>query len=93
MKAKHKFYIYSKLTSFFPGSSKHFLIKTVDKIRENWKIKCQEGSDYGGGGMDDNVGGGGGMDGPGDGWHSPPEDCVGCSCGCGGWGGGKKWQR
>ena len=43
--------------------------------------------------MDDNVGGGGGMDGPGDGWHSPPEDCVGCSCGCGGWGGGKKWQR
>ena len=55
------------LTSFFPGSSKRFLIKTVDKIGRDWKIEDKRGSDYSGGGgssmgngNSDNVGSSGG---------------------------------
>ena len=60
-----------------PGSSKHILIQTVDKIGEDWKIEDKEGSDYGWAGGSQGSGGS----------HSsgrhPPSGCDGGS-GCGG---------
>ena len=61
-----------------PGSSKHFLIKTVEKIGDDWEIEDKEGNDYSGGNADMNSGGSG--------WHAPPCFYNG-QCG-GGWGGG-----
>ena len=42
----------SQLTSFFPGSAKHFLIKTIDKNKVDSRIIDKEGSDYSSGGGD-----------------------------------------
>ena len=79
----------SQLTSFFPGSAKHFLIKTIDKNSVDSRIIDKigkEGSDYSSGGGDpcpnprnpdcSNQWGDGSH------WQDPSEPYYDCGCLC-----------